>query len=351
VEAIAAALEGELAELRDRQQRLEEALAARPDAPPGEGCGAGQVPVCCGEDETFCPMAGCADLENDPANCGECGRHCGGGACVGGECQAPPPRIDAQLDCACNDGARVSGCFPTTCAPEERVALCGRLCVDHRGVRADAAPGCFESPECAPQDPPPGDDKFLVCGCADGNRYEVCAPSDCSAEDRLRACEPACARNGGVSAANPPACFDGGDRCAPQDPPPPPPGGDKLLVCGCADGNRFEVCAASDCSAPDRLRVCDPVCARNGGVSAANPPACFDGGDRCAPPEPAPAPVPDKLLTCACNDGSRTQQCVVSTCADEERTAYCDRFCHERGGVSRDVPPSCFEAGPGCGVR
>ncbi len=344
LEDYAAGLEGEIAALNDRLARLER-LAAEIEGPREAGCGEGRAPVCCAMDEAFCPNVGCADLENDPRNCGGCGRDCRGGACVGGECEAPPPRIRAQIDCTCNDGSQPYVCAETSCAPEERMMFCERHCFDHGGARADVMPACFEDgPRCeAPPPPPPGGDKWMICNCADGSRRELCADSDCSAEDRLRVCEPVCGR-AGVSAEFPPACFDGGDRCGAPPPPPPPPGGN-LLVCPCADGSRHELCAETDCRAEDRERLCEPVCARNGGPDPERGPACFEGGERCNGPAPV---VPDKLLTCFCNDGSRVPQCVVSTCAAEERFAYCDRFCHERGGASREMPASCFEAGPEC---
>lgn len=39
----------------------------------------------CGGAATCCP-SGCADLTSDPLDCGECGRDCGGGACMMGVC-------------------------------------------------------------------------------------------------------------------------------------------------------------------------------------------------------------------------------------------------------------------------
>lgn len=37
-------------------------------------------------DGTCCPGSGCVDLSNDPNNCGECGKICTTGSCIGGKC-------------------------------------------------------------------------------------------------------------------------------------------------------------------------------------------------------------------------------------------------------------------------
>lgn len=97
-------------------------LAAPTCAPP-------PPPPTCQGSTTLCGNI-CANLNNDPANCGSCGNACIGQQCVSGTCQCP---AGTDLCCGGDLGCRKPGTCPKSCP--ERTWL-GKNCLRARGVRA-----------------------------------------------------------------------------------------------------------------------------------------------------------------------------------------------------------------------
>ncbi|HUB06890.1 MAG TPA: hypothetical protein VMB50_07815 [Myxococcales bacterium] len=109
---------------------------------PPEYCQAsdGKVGVCCGTVQ-LSPLA-CADVANDPANCGGCGFQCPAGqACVQGECTGAPANCGAgRIGAFCNLDAGLSslccpgvGCTDTASDPLN-CGACGNECRGGRCV-------------------------------------------------------------------------------------------------------------------------------------------------------------------------------------------------------------------------
>lgn len=90
----------------------------------GGGGGAGCDPACGTARE--CCTDHCVNLQNDPLNCGACGKKCSGGYCTGGRC-APIP-----CNSVCGGGATC--CGAACCAA-------GELCCDPQGP-LDQGPVC-----------------------------------------------------------------------------------------------------------------------------------------------------------------------------------------------------------------
>jgi hypothetical protein len=85
------------------------------------GGGTGGVPAACSQcgAERECCDGHCANLANDPVNCGQCGHACDGGQyCTGGECIAKP------CEATCADAG---SCCGTECCAT------GQLCCDPQG--------------------------------------------------------------------------------------------------------------------------------------------------------------------------------------------------------------------------
>jgi hypothetical protein len=64
----------------------------------------------CPAGQEACPVGGCKDLDNDPANCGDCGHECASDkTCSGGSCVTPVWNCDPDLrgdgDCDCGCGS------------------------------------------------------------------------------------------------------------------------------------------------------------------------------------------------------------------------------------------------------
>jgi hypothetical protein len=100
----------------------------------GGTTGAGGTAVCAVACTTGrnCCGASCVNLQNDPLNCGVCGRHCEGNTpyCGDGTCQQP--LCDSQTElCAPN-----SVCCGSACCPD------GDICCEDQGP-ISRAPSCF----------------------------------------------------------------------------------------------------------------------------------------------------------------------------------------------------------------
>lgn len=134
----------------------------------GQG-GAGGSSACsaaCAVGRTCCAGA-CANLNNDPMNCGTCGMRCQGATnlCSGGACVAPPCSPTAGA-CAASDFCCGSAC----CKP-------GQLCCQADGPISGGPPTCFT---------PTSDQKTCAQGCAplcvsDRNQKKNLAPVDAAA--------------------------------------------------------------------------------------------------------------------------------------------------------------------------
>lgn len=113
--------------------------------------------TCCG--------AGCVNLQNDPRNCGFCGKRCEGNTsyCADGTCQVPPcgPLVDCLSGASC--------CGNTCCGT-------GEICCQDQGP-ISVAPSCFKPTAAEPTCPQ---------GCApqcrsDRNQKKNIAPADTEA--------------------------------------------------------------------------------------------------------------------------------------------------------------------------
>jgi Chaperone of endosialidase/Stigma-specific protein, Stig1 len=142
--------------------------AGGPGGTSGQGGagGSGACSVACARGRMCCGGA-CANLDNDPMNCGTCGMRCEGASnlCSGGTC-VPPPCSAAAGVCAANSFCCGGGC----CLP-------GQLCCQADGPLSGGAPTCFT---------PTSDQKTCAQGCAplcvsDRNQKKNIAPVDAAA--------------------------------------------------------------------------------------------------------------------------------------------------------------------------
>ena len=127
--------------------------------------GAGVCAVACTTGRDCCGGS-CVNLQNDPLNCGVCGRRCEGGTpyCGDGNCQQAPCEPNVEL-CAPN-----SICCGSTCCP------LGDICCEDQGP-ISRAPSCFTPTAAEPTCPQ---------GCAplcksDRNLKKNIAPADTDA--------------------------------------------------------------------------------------------------------------------------------------------------------------------------
>lgn len=90
------------------------------------------------------PVALCRDLQNDPAHCGACDNACASGVCDGGVCAAGGACAEGQAEC---DGVCVD-----TCCSNQHCGACGKACTGGKT--------CFEGVcdcpkgDCGPVIPP-----------------------------------------------------------------------------------------------------------------------------------------------------------------------------------------------------
>jgi len=116
----------------------------------GAGGTGGACNPACGEGRTCCSGI-CANLENDPHNCGACGTLCSADELCTGECAAPPCTTTCSGESLC--------CGTSCCAQ-------GELCCDPQGPvstgpvctppdeNGSCAPGCAPLCVCASPDTP-----------------------------------------------------------------------------------------------------------------------------------------------------------------------------------------------------
>jgi len=107
--------------------------------------GGGPCTLACTTGRACCGNA-CVNLQNDPMNCGACGKRCAGSTslCDGGNCVQPPCNSTAP----CPSGGAC--CGSSCCAP-------GDLCCAPQGPVAGGPPSCFT---------PTADQKTCPQGCA-----------------------------------------------------------------------------------------------------------------------------------------------------------------------------------------
>ena len=112
---------------------------------PGVGGAGGGIGVCalaCTVGRTCCG-AGCVNPNNDPFNCGGCGKKCDADqACIGGMCQ-PAPCSCVPGDLCCEMDGPVSGgasCFHPTAQQTTCPQGCAPLCVSDRNLKKNITP-------------------------------------------------------------------------------------------------------------------------------------------------------------------------------------------------------------------
>jgi hypothetical protein len=118
-------------------------VACDPPCPSTDGCFQGLCvgPVC--QDSVFCaaldgrlglccPDGSCIDLANDPDNCGGCGVHCNGQACVQGACLGAACNFSNQGIFCGSPGDTSSICCGTACVDSAidpaNCGMCGHTC-------------------------------------------------------------------------------------------------------------------------------------------------------------------------------------------------------------------------------
>ena len=107
---------------------------------PGIPGTAGGAPMCL-PPQSACglqPGGVCTDLQSDPRNCGQCGRSCTNGACVGGMCSCPTNLTSCP-----------SGCLDTS-ADTLNCGMCGRMCAPGEACQQGQClpPGSVCTPAC-----------------------------------------------------------------------------------------------------------------------------------------------------------------------------------------------------------
>jgi len=132
-------------------------------------------PACSGG-STCCPL-GCRNLDNDPSNCGQCGRPCGANeTCMGGMCVCSSTGTDCGADDCCP-----SGCTDTD-SDNNNCGICGTVCMGG-DVCTGGMCGCaFTCPAPNPLFP----SKIVCCGdgcydiCNDPGHCDGCDATTCS---------------------------------------------------------------------------------------------------------------------------------------------------------------------------
>jgi hypothetical protein len=124
------------------------------------GGGTGVCAVACTTGRNCC-SGGCVNLQNDPFNCGTCGKRCEGNTpyCGDGACQQPPCNPQTELcapssiccgstccpigDICCQDQGPISiapSCFTPTASEPTCPQGCAPLCKSDRNLKKNIAP-------------------------------------------------------------------------------------------------------------------------------------------------------------------------------------------------------------------
>lgn len=148
----------------------------------------------CSSGETLCDGA-CADLLNDPQNCGECGHTCGGQYCISGECGSGTTVACPGSLSPCGGDCVDLGFDPQNCGGCGAVCPSGQACAAGTCV-APPCVGCAEyiTADLNPDGLPLCDasaslyDALASCICA-GKCIAQCTDNICTGTDPTGACQ------------------------------------------------------------------------------------------------------------------------------------------------------------------
>lgn len=140
----------------------------------GEGCVASACTILCAGGTTACGGA-CVNVQTDPNHCGRCGNACAPGfVCASGACQSTCPSGLFRCTRPSADGGVVESCADLT-NDDANCGACGKKCAINETCTASAC-----KPLCAPGSIP-GDVYPTMIGCtgtvAFGNRASLCPPN------------------------------------------------------------------------------------------------------------------------------------------------------------------------------
>jgi hypothetical protein len=255
-----------------------------------------------------CCASACADIENDPQNCGACGVICTAGAvCIGGTCVEPVTLAAAY----CNPDAGTSCAPGTECLPEG-----GGSCVQ---LFCEGSPGgpCAQGVCCASGCTDLGQDPQNCGACGNVCPSTICTYGICYPSAGTAACAQTCPPGTG--------CVNGSCFGLPSQ--------TLGMFCALPEGNVGIYCDETGCEDladdPNNCGGCAVKCPSgqtcvSGGCSGDQPP-CLKGtiGDRCDL---------DAGFTSFCCPGAG---CVDLT-VDLHNCGYCGNDCTTEwdGGIS-----------------
>ncbi len=243
----------------------------------------------------------CADLQSDPAHCGDCGTACADGQyCLAGACADSCPLTDCSGACVDTslDASHCGDCG-TSCASDEQCVAgsCTLVCpTGQNACGTDCADFDTDPAHCGGCDTACADGQYCVAGaCAD-----ACPLTDCSGACVDTSVDASHCGDCGTSCGTDEQCVDGscalvcpsgqnacGTDCADFDTDPAHCGGcDTACADGqyCLAGACTDVCPLTDCGGtcvdtnddPNHCGTCDTSCAAGDNQA----PVCAAG--RCA---------------------------------------------------------------------
>ena len=308
--------------------------------------GNGGLGVCCG--------GSCTNIYDSPGSCGGCGNACPAGElCYGGSCAHPVACSGNSQGGSCATDGGGGTCCGATCAnlydDPQNCGGCGLVCPTGSGCVQGACVAATGSQNCGPTTCPAGSTCnpsngacIVPCGaegdeCAVGpNKFGLCCGGACvdPGQDPVNcgACGNACGSSKSCELTNasgicvpPPAGPDGG--CGPC-----PAGnvcvGDLCVATDCsggatlcsADGGLGSCCVTIDFNSGSLIFSCSDLSIDvNNCGSCGN--ACLDGGLVCQGGSCSVAGSSDACLGrqgdfCALTDGGQGYCCGASGCAD-----------------------------------
>lgn len=291
-------------------------------------CTAANHQVCVNTDPAGTRTQVCADLTQDPMNCGSCNTRCAGGAtCVDGRCACP----DGQMNCG-------AGCVDVS----TDVANCG-ACRNSCGAGGTCAGGAC-----------------TACGtgltaCGSPSRCVDTMSSTLHCGTCGHACPGGAVCNAGACECPPAAPDMCAGMCTDLQSSPYDCG-----TCGhaCASG---AVCVAGTCQCPGAQVVCGSACVdlttdtRNCGVcsrACATTFSCVNGACDCARTDTLCGTQCFNLQTNAANCGTCGHNCgpggacVAGVCGCQTGLSLCDGACLD----TRYSPTHCGDCTTVCGA-